>query len=445
MFDVMILQFRDRRALQLIPEDITGQELWELANGGRAVTGRMEQLGRIVGSKLEYPVPVISCEEHQEASLETLKPAPFLSRSSTKASENDSEAMDVANSVEWDLQDSDSVPLLASPSPVSSVQTMAEARAIYEENVRQFSIAKSSDMASRMRDLKGSKPLNIVMLQWNTELFKPTPFEFLLPFCRKSPEEEEAPVIKLEGIDMFVVTTQENNRFSPGEELIMQDSILRGLNALSQIPNWKSSGLRQLNNARGTLLRRFAPFTPNTQMIMWFARDHAVFNKPPEFCMGSLKQSEKGFVAVKAAVEGVGNILIAGTHIGHRKSRRNQISEVLQMMGTNCGEEARGHTGLDDFSIVLLAGDFNSRLDLDSSRELLSVISKEPPFTSPFVGDSANPINKPIRVAGQQRVLTPPSDDIESMPRKIERKQSKRMIECRAGGAFNTFGRSLPC
>ncbi|CBZ52480.1 conserved hypothetical protein [Neospora caninum Liverpool] len=282
-------------------------------------------------------------------------------------------------------------------------------RANYKANVVQFSQAKTADMEERMISRHGSRirPLRIGLFQWNTELFKPNPLEIVLPFCRERPDGDGKPVIDPEEIDMFFVTTQENNRLSPAEEMTMRESVLNSLNTLSATPNWTSSGLLQLNNRKGTVIRKWKVFTPNTQMIMWFARDTVEFQQAPEVCMGSMKSEEKGFVGVKVTVAGVGKVLIGGLHIDSKRKKAGQLKNILDMMAANCG----GEGNLDAFDLVVISGDFNSRLDAQTSNEVLTGVSAIPPFTSyldsrgGFLSINRNDHEKVLQFVGTRKSL----------------------------------------
>ncbi|KFG62018.1 hypothetical protein TGRUB_202200 [Toxoplasma gondii RUB] len=386
MFNLLRLQFRDRHGLSRIPSDITKEELWLVANGLTPTSEREETLVKTFGSKPGYPVPVTACEAHREASLSFVPLSRQPSVASTTASEaglEDVDAIrvpDVTPTASGGLMESDETPLLQT-SQDTAESLLAAVHAEYHSRVVQFSQKKSAEREQRSRDLpSGTGPLRVAIFQWNTELFKPTPFEFLLPFCREHPFEKGKPVIDLDNIDMFFVTIQENNRYSPPEEAILRDSVLDGLNAISITPTWTLSGVRQLNNTRGTMLRSLRFFTPNTQAIMWFARDTVEMTGAPEFCMGSIESSEKGFVGVKMTVAGVGKVLIAGIHVTHKRSNTPPVSQVLSMMAENCGGEGTG--SLDDFDIVLVAGDFNARLNMKTSEEVLTGVSGLIPFTN---------------------------------------------------------------
>nr|CEL66457.1 TPA: hypothetical protein BN1204_022690 [Neospora caninum Liverpool] len=386
MMNLLRLQYRDRRKLSRITDDITREELWMLANGAVPSTAREAELAKTVGSKPGYPAPVMACEQHQEVSLLPVEPVSYQpSLASTAASEtslDDSDASsdtdETANTSGGPLE-SDETPLIQ-PSSESAASLLAEMRANYKANVVQFSQAKTADMEERMISRHGSRirPLRIGLFQWNTELFKPNPLEIVLPFCRERPDGDGKPVIDPEEIDMFFVTTQENNRLSPAEEMTMRESVLNSLNTLSATPNWTSSGLLQLNNRKGTVIRKWKVFTPNTQMIMWFARDTVEFQQAPEVCMGSMKSEEKGFVGVKVTVAGVGKVLIGGLHIDSKRKKAGQLKNILDMMAANCG----GEGNLDAFDLVVISGDFNSRLDAQTSNEVLTGVSAIPPFTS---------------------------------------------------------------
>ncbi|KEP64750.1 UNVERIFIED_CONTAM: hypothetical protein HHA_202200 [Hammondia hammondi] len=387
MFNLLRLQFRDRHGLSRIPDNITKEELWLVANGLTPTSEREKTLVKTFGSKPGYPVPVTACEAHREASLVSFVP---LSRQPSVASTIASEAgledvdatrvLDETTTASGGQMENDEIPLLQT-SQDTAESLLAAVREEYHSRVVQFSQKKSAEREQRSRDLpSGTGPLRVALFQWNTELFKPTPFEFLLPFCREHPFEKGKPAIDLDNIDIFFVTVQENNRYSPPEEAILRDSVLAGLNAISITPTWTLSGISQLNNTRGTVLRRFRFFTPNTQAIMWFARDTAEMTRAPEFCMGSIRSSEKGFVGVKMTVAGVGKVLIAGVHITHKRSNTRPVSQVLSMMAENCGDEGTG--SLDDFDIVLVAGDFNARLNMKTSEEVLTGVSGLFPFTN---------------------------------------------------------------
>ncbi|PHJ18515.1 hypothetical protein CSUI_007659 [Cystoisospora suis] len=371
------LQLADRKPLQPIGAHITKQRLWYLVNESWPVSPSEALSVSSLRPGLKYSVPVTSCGQYRQASLAhraRLFEGVPADESSTRASS------DAGSS--WEK-----MPL--SPQAQADEEAYRQAKDSFERNVRDPSEDIELDSSYHAGQEGTSRaPLRVALLQWNTELFKPTALELITPFCRQSPGEQRGkPMVNVDNVDIFFVTTQENNRLPPGDERTLIGSVRNALNALSSNPNWLYADLIQLNNETGTLFRKMRMFTPNTQMILWVARKSVLFESTPQFCMSSINGTEKGFVAVKMDIQGIGNILVAGTHILFKSTRRQEATrKTLEALATTCTgfslgpEEDSSVSGLlNDFTHIILVGDFNARFTATPPRSLFHALSGQLP------------------------------------------------------------------
>lgn len=142
-------------------------------------------------------------------------------------------------------------------------------------------------------------------------------------------------------IDVIALTVQENVSKSSGKHMHFRDRLAEGLNNLSIERTWSAeNGIHvELSNLIGTKAGR----APNCQSIYVLWRRH-VGAAEVEGCQWAFHLREKGFVGVSARFEGVGRVLIAGSHLPTPKHDGKAFTQrLMRKLESNCiPEEYRG-------------------------------------------------------------------------------------------------------